>query len=101
MTRPLLSIKQMSERLGWSYGRVWRLVAMKAIPHVRMPGTKGPGGKGLIYFEEDQVAAWIEASRVAPVAPREPAEQPLPAGSTPTHAAECEALGVPVNHRYS
>jgi excisionase family DNA binding protein len=86
----LLSIAQLAERWGWRPQALYRLIAARAIPYVRI-GT----GRGRIYFEEAAVEQWLEARR------RRPAEVAPRAASTRSRADECQALGIPVEHLFS
>ncbi len=89
----LLSIKQLAERWGWSYGRIYRLACEKRIPHLRLPTSKGHGG---YFFEEAAVEAWLSAARVANTT------QPSPARSAEIERqAECDRLGIPRWHEFN
>ncbi len=81
----LLSIKQLADRWGWSVSKIYRLVVARRIPHVRLRG-------GGYYFREAEIEAWLEAQTLRP--------REAPAVS-PDRAAECAALGIPVEHEFT
>ncbi|HVL65774.1 MAG TPA: helix-turn-helix domain-containing protein [Vicinamibacterales bacterium] len=97
----LLTINELAEQLGWPADYVRELVATKQIPHVRTPSTrKGraihTGGRGRIYFEPSAIRAWLDERSHHVDRRRTPA-----AAVDPERLAECEELGIPVDHRYS
>lgn len=48
-----LSVKELAYEWGWKAGRIYRLVALGRIPHVRVGGG--------IYFEPAALEAWLNA----------------------------------------
>ncbi len=96
-TDRLLSIRQLATKLGWSEGRLYRLVAARRIPHVRVPGEKG---RGTITFRESQIEAWLERLSI-PARGELATPTPARAMVVGDRAAECERLGIPVHHRFT
>jgi len=107
----LLSLAQLVEIFGgaaggWTEARIRRLVNRQAIPFVKIGGR--------ITFREAELILWLEEQTHRPAEPHRRApydERRAPAGakaspreearSRADRAAECAALGIPTNHRYS
>lgn len=87
---PLISIGDLGRDLHWKPGRLYRLCALRKIPHVRIAGQ--------IFFEPAAIEAWLTAQRHAvQVEPGDVAEQVR----VMTREAECHALKIPVDHPFS
>jgi excisionase family DNA binding protein len=95
-TDRLLTIRQLAAKWGWHASKLYRLVAARHIPYLRVPGEKG---RGTIRFRESELDAWLDAIAVpAKIEARVPAASPR---VMVDRAAECERLGIPVDHRFT
>jgi excisionase family DNA binding protein len=57
-----LTVRQAAERLGISRAQVYALCASGKLPHHRF----GSGGRGAIRISEEQLAAFLEATKFKP-----------------------------------
>jgi hypothetical protein len=87
---PKIAIGALSKAWGWKPGRLYRLCALRKIPHVRIAGQ--------IFFEPAALEVWLTAQRHAvQVEPGDVVEQVR----VMTREAECHALKIPVDHPFS
>lgn len=87
----LLTVKQLSEKWGWSIQKIHRLIAAQAIPHLRLDGRR----HNSIHFRESELEAWLEAQRAPAIDGARAAIAAL------DREAECRRLGIPVDHEFS
>jgi len=85
MATALLSVDQLARRWGWAPQRIYRLVALREIPFLKIAGR--------ICFREAVLDAWLEAREQQPAS-----DTVKPARS---RHEDCAAIGVPVHHRFS
>lgn len=84
---PKISLPELARRWGWKASRLYRLCAAKRIPHVKI-------GRD-IFFEEEALDQWLSKQRRG-----DQAESGAPARRHRSVEAECERLGIPVDHDF-
>jgi excisionase family DNA binding protein len=56
--KKLLTLNELGEYAGYKVGYIYKLTHLKQIPHYK------PGGKN-IYFDRDEIDAWLKRNRIA------------------------------------
>jgi hypothetical protein len=87
-----LSLPDLARAWGWSQQKLYRLVELDAIPHLRI--------RGRIYFEVSVLERWKASHRKAESHQVE-REHEADRVRRRTREEECDVLGIPVDHEFS
>lgn len=82
-----IQLPELARRLGWRPERLYRLVRRREIPHFKV-------GRDL-FFDEAEIAAWLEAQHRAAIAAMGAA------APRRTREDECREFGVEPDHEFS
>jgi hypothetical protein len=88
ISEPPIPLPDLARLWGWSQQKLYRLVELDAIPHLRI--------RGRIYFEASRLEAWKAAQRQGERRREEQTRR-----STRTRKEECAALGIEYPHEFS
>jgi predicted DNA-binding transcriptional regulator AlpA len=81
----------LARKWGWSRARLHRLVAKKAIPHLRI------GERNDVFFQESVVEAWLR-EREVPVASMAPRRE---SSEEASRLELCRELGIEPEHQFT